>query len=122
MRFLLIVLLFLVFGYSLVLVLANNIDAKVNLVFTQVPAMNLGLLLIITLAIGVVMGLLLGIQVFKVFQTRWEISSLKKELDTLRNNQLKHAASAALAAQQASPVSSPTVSSSAVNDSLTKRP
>lgn len=95
MRFLLIVLLVLVFGYSLALVLANNLDATVNLVFTQVPAMNLGLLLIITLCLGVVLGLLIGLQVFRVFQLHWEVSRLKKELDQTRSRHIQAAAAAA---------------------------
>lgn len=95
MRFILTVLLVLVFGYSLALVLFNSLPAQVNLIFTQVPAMNLGLLLIITLALGLVAGLLLGLQVFGVFQSRWEITRLNKELDQLRTRNLQAASHAA---------------------------
>lgn len=98
MRFVLIALLFLVFAYSLALVLFNNLPAQVNLVFTQVPAMNLGLLLIITLVLGVVIGLLLGLQIFRVFQMRWEISRLNKELEQVRARHVQAATAAAAAA------------------------
>ncbi|MEY2863974.1 MAG: hypothetical protein RLY58_1681 [Pseudomonadota bacterium] len=98
MRFVLIVLLVLVFGYSLALVFLNNLDATVNLVFTQAPAMNLGLLLIITLSLGIIIGLLLGLQVFRVFQLRWEITRLKKELEQVRSRHIQAAAAAAAAA------------------------
>lgn len=78
MRFILFVLLFLSFAYSLGLVLANNTDIEVNLLFSQAPAMNLGLLLIICLTLGIVIGLLLALLLFRVFQNKWEISRLKK--------------------------------------------
>lgn len=95
MRIVLIVLLVLLFGYSIALVLANRIDVEVNLLFSLVPAMNLGLLLIITIALGVLLGLLLGLQVFRVFQMNWEISRLKKELESARAQHIKAAAAAA---------------------------
>jgi putative membrane protein len=95
MRIFLIVLLVLVFGYSIALVLANRIDVEVNLLFSIVPAMNLGLLLIITIALGVLLGLLLGLQVFRVFQMNWEVSRLKKELESARAQHIKAAAAAA---------------------------
>lgn len=78
MRFLLLVLLFLSFAYSLGLVLANNTDVEVNLLFSQAPAMNLGLLLIICLTLGIIIGLLLSLLMFRVLQNKWEISRLKK--------------------------------------------
>ncbi|AWT48914.1 DUF1049 domain-containing protein [Psychrobacter sp. YP14] len=79
MRFVLIVLLFLIFGYSLGLVLVNGSEVAVNLLFTQAPAMNLGLLLILCLFLGVVIGMLLALLLFKVLQNKWEIGRLNKE-------------------------------------------
>ncbi|WP_201543267.1 lipopolysaccharide assembly protein LapA domain-containing protein [Psychrobacter sp. H7-1] len=79
MRFVLIVLLFLIFGYSLGLVLVNGSEVAVNLLFTQAPAMNLGLLLILCLFLGVVIGMLLALLLFKVLQNKWEIGRLSKE-------------------------------------------
>ena len=79
MRFLLFVLLFLSFAYSLGLVLANNTDVGVNLLFSQAPTMNLGLLLILCLILGIIIGMLLALLVFKVFQKNWEISRLQKQ-------------------------------------------
>lgn len=79
MRVILLILLFLVFGYSLALVLANNTEVAVNLLFSQAPAMNLGLLLIICISLGVLIGLLLSLLLFRVFQNKWEISRLNKE-------------------------------------------
>ena len=67
MRYFLVVLLIVLFGYSLALVLQNGTELSVNLLFTEVPAMRLGLLLLITLALGIVVGLLLGVQIFRVF-------------------------------------------------------
>jgi putative membrane protein len=109
MRFILTVLLVVVFGYSLALVLFNSLPAEVNLIFTKVPAMNLGLLLIITLALGLVGGLLLGIQVFGVFQSRWEIKRLQKELEQLRTRHLQAASNAAAAVPSTTPVIEKTV-------------
>lgn len=86
MRIILLILLFLVFGYSLALVLANNTEVAVNLLFSQAPAMNLGLLLIICLALGVLIGLLLSLLLFRVFQNKWEISRLQKENSKLQEN------------------------------------
>ena len=71
MRYVLVILLLLVFGYSLALVLQNGTEVSVDLLFTQVPAMRLGLLLLLTLSLGIVVGLLLGVQVFRVFQSNW---------------------------------------------------
>lgn len=78
MRFILLILLFLSFAYALALVLANNTDVGVNLLFSQAPTMNLGLLLILSTTLGIVIGLLLALLLFRVFQTKWEISRLQK--------------------------------------------
>lgn len=78
MRFILFVLLFLSFAYALGLVLANNADIGVNLLFSQAPAMNLGLLLILCMTLGIVIGMLLSLLLFRVFQNKWEISRLQK--------------------------------------------
>lgn len=98
MRYILIALLIIVFGYSLALVLQNPTELPVDLLFTQVPAMRLGLLLLLTLALGIVVGLLLGVQVFRVFQKSWEIKRLRKDIDHLRKEQIQ---SAQLAAAEA---------------------
>lgn len=79
MRFVVIILLFLIFGYSLALVLVNSSEIGVNLLFTQAPTMNLGLLLILCIFLGVVTGMLLSLLLFRVFQNKWEISRLTKE-------------------------------------------
>ncbi len=78
MRFILFVLLFLSFAYSLGLVLANSTDIAVNLIFSQAPAMNLGLLLIICLILGIVIGILIALLLFRVLQNKWEIARLQK--------------------------------------------
>lgn len=78
MRFILFVLLFLSFAYALGLVLVNNTDIGVNLLFSQAPAMNLGLLLILCMTLGIIIGLLLSLLLFRVFQNKWEISRLQK--------------------------------------------
>ncbi|WP_201528657.1 MULTISPECIES: lipopolysaccharide assembly protein LapA domain-containing protein [Psychrobacter] len=78
MRFLLFVLLFLSFAYALGLVLVNNTDVGVNLLFLQAPTMNLGLLLILCLMLGIIIGVLLALLMFRVLQNKWEISRLQK--------------------------------------------
>lgn len=78
MRFILFVLLFLIFAYALGLVFANNTDVGVNLLFSQAPVMNLGLLLILGMVLGIFIGILLSLLLFRVFQTKWEISRLQK--------------------------------------------
>ncbi len=98
MRYILIALLIVVFGYSLALVLQNPTELSVDLLFTQVPAMRLGLLLLLTLVLGTVVGLLLGVQVFRVFQKGWEIKRLHKDIEHLRKEQIQ---SAQLAAAEA---------------------
>ncbi len=84
MYLILIVLLVALFGYSLMLVLTNNGMVAVNLIFANVPQMNLGLLLIATLILGVVIGMLVALIAFRVFQVRWELSKLKKEKQALQ--------------------------------------
>ena len=78
MRILLLILLFLSFAYSLGLVLANNTEVGVNLLFSQAPTMNLGLLLILCLILGIVIGMILALLIFRVLQNKWEISRLQK--------------------------------------------
>ncbi|MCG2608257.1 hypothetical protein B9T26_12315 [Acinetobacter sp. ANC 4169] len=95
MRYVLVALLIVLFGYSLALVLQNGTELTVDLLFTQVPAMRLGLLLLLTLALGVVLGLLLGVQIFRVFQTNWEIKRLRKDIEHLRKEQIQAAQLAA---------------------------
>lgn len=85
MNLVLIVILVALFGYSLALVLANNSIAEVNLLFSQVPAMNLGFLLIVSLFLGLLIGMLMALIAFKVLPMRFEISRLKKEQATLQN-------------------------------------
>ncbi|ELA08833.1 hypothetical protein MOMA_00435 [Moraxella macacae 0408225] len=89
MRYLIAILLFIVFAYSLMLVLVNNNQAEVNLIFSQVPQMNLGLLLIICILLGVVGGVLLSIMLFKVVQIRLENQRLNKELSQTREKLLQ---------------------------------
>lgn len=84
MRYIVAILLFLIIGYSLMLVLVNNNQVEVNLLFSQVPQMSLGLLLIITLVLGVVAGLLLGLMLFRVLQMKLENQRLNKELTQTR--------------------------------------
>ena len=101
MRFILIILLIALFVYSLALVLINPEPVTVNLWFTLVPEMRVGLLVLITLALGVVLGLLLGVQIFRVFQNTWEIRRLRKDIEHLRKEQIQvaqHAAAEAAAA------------------------
>ncbi|KAF5307875.1 hypothetical protein FQR65_LT18300 [Abscondita terminalis] len=57
--------------------------------------MRLGLLLLWTLVLGIVLGLLLGVQVFRVFQNAWEIKRLRKDIDHLRKEQIQTAQLAA---------------------------
>ena len=98
MRYVLFALLIVLFGYCLALVLQNGTELTVDLLFIQVPAMRLGLLLLLTMALGIVLGLLIGVQVFRVFQKGWEIKRLRKDIDHLRKEQIQ---SAQLAAAEA---------------------
>ncbi|RZL17353.1 MAG: DUF1049 domain-containing protein [Pedobacter sp.] len=99
MRYVLIVLLIVLFGYSLALVLQNSTELQVDLLFTQVPQMRAGLLLLLTLVLGIIIGLLLGVVVFRVFQRNWEVQRLNKEIDQLRAQQIQAASAAAMSAQ-----------------------
>lgn len=90
MHIILIVLLVAVCAYAIGLVLMNNSEVAVNLMFSHVPTMNLGLLLVITIALGIILGMLLALLVFRVLQNKWEISRLKKELK-LTQSQLTEA-------------------------------
>lgn len=77
--------------YALALVLLNGNQVAVNLLFTQIPLMNLGLLLILCLAIGVLIGGLLAVLLFRVVQNKREITRLSNE-----NARLKAQAGAVL--------------------------
>lgn len=95
MRTILMILLVLLFGYAIALVLQNGSIVPVDLLFSQVPAMRLGLLLVLTLVLGIALGLLLSLQVFRVFQSQWEIKRLRKDIDKLRKEQIAAAQQAA---------------------------
>ncbi len=90
MQYLLMICLFAFFAYALALVIINNNEVAVNLLFTQVPEMNVGLLLIICISLGVLIGILLALLMFKVLQNKWELMRLKKENSKL-NHKLKKA-------------------------------
>lgn len=55
--------------------------------------MRLGLLLLLTLVLGIVLGLLL--LSIKVIQKGWEIKRLRKDIDYLRKEQIQSAQNAA---------------------------
>lgn len=84
MRYLVAVILFVVFAYSLLLVIVNNHQVEVNLLFSQVPQMNLGLLLIICISLGIIAGSLLAVILFKVLPMKLENQRLTKELTQTR--------------------------------------
>ncbi len=90
MRIILFILLFLAFGYSLGLVLANDTPVAVNLLFSNAPPRNLGLWLILSIILGVLIGMLLALLVFRVLQNKWEIGRLKKDNKRLQE-ELKQA-------------------------------
>lgn len=79
MSLFIIILLVLFFAYAIALVLANNSEIAVNLLFSQVPTTNLGLLLVLTIALGVFIGILLSVLLFRVLQNKLEIRRLRKE-------------------------------------------
>ncbi len=85
MQYLLMLCLFGFFAYALALVIINNNEVAVDLFFTQVPEMNVGLLLIICISLGVLIGILLALLMFKVLQNKWELMRLRKE-----NSKLNH--------------------------------
>ena len=93
MRIFLIALTIAIFAYALGLVLQNPDELPVNLLFIEVPAMRLGLLLLLTLVLGIVLGLLL--LSIKVIQKGWEIKRLRKDIDYLRKQQIQSAQNAA---------------------------
>ncbi|UXZ04698.1 LapA family protein [Moraxella nasicaprae] len=84
MHILLIVLLVVVFAYSITLVLLNNSEVAVNLLFANLVPMNLGLVLVASIFLGVLIGILLALLMFRVLQNKWEISRLKKEVRTVQ--------------------------------------
>lgn len=71
--------------YALALVLVNGSQVAVNLLFTSVPLMNLGLLLILCLALGLIIGGLLAVLAFRVFQNRLEMTRLINENARLKS-------------------------------------
>lgn len=101
MRYIVLAALIAFFAYALALVLQNSVALPVDLLFTQVPAMRLGLLLLLTLILGMIIGLLLGVLVFRVIQKSWEIQRLRKDIDHLRKEQINIAQQSAAEAAHA---------------------
>lgn len=85
MSMFLIILLVIFFGYSLALVLTNNNEVAVNLLFSQLPNTNLGLVLIATITLGIFIGVLLALLLFKVLQNKLEIRKLHKDVAQLES-------------------------------------
>lgn len=85
MHIVLIIVLLALFAYALMLVILNNAEIAVDLVFSQAPQMNLGLLLIISLGLGVLIGLLMMLVIGRVLQTRWELAKAKKDIIQLQS-------------------------------------
>lgn len=79
MHIFLIIVLILAFAYSLMLVIMNNQAVSVDLLFSNVTNMSLGLVLVATIFLGILIGILLSLLLFRVFQNKWEINRLKKE-------------------------------------------
>lgn len=96
MRYILLILLLIALGYAMALVWLNHMDVAVDLWFNQIPTIRLGLLLFITVLLGIVIGLLLGLQIYRVFQKSWEIKRLKQEIEALKKVQLDEVATKAL--------------------------
>ena len=80
MHIILIILLVLAFAYSIALVVMNNQAVAVNLLFSQIPAINSGLVMVAAIFLGILIGIVLSLLLFRVLQNKWEISRLKKEL------------------------------------------
>lgn len=85
MSFVLIAILLIFFSYSLALVLANNSEVAVNLLFSQLPNTNLGLILILTTTLGILIGILLSLLLFKVLQNKLELRKLHKDVSNLQS-------------------------------------
>ena len=68
MHIILIILLVLAFAYSLALVVLNNQAIAVNLLFSSVANMSLGLVLVATIFLGILIGILLALLLFRVFK------------------------------------------------------
>lgn len=85
MHILLIILLALAFAYSIALVFLNNgVVNDVNLLFGTLVPMPLGQLLVATIVLGVLIGILLALLLFRVFQNKWEIRRLRKEVSSVQ--------------------------------------
>lgn len=85
MHILLIILLALAFAYSIALVFLNNgVVNDVNLLFGTLIPMPLGQLLVATIVLGVLIGILLALLLFRVFQNKWEIRRLRKEVSSVQ--------------------------------------
>ena len=89
MRVIFIIITLIAFAFAPALVLLNNQLTDVNLVFAQIAGMNTGLLLIIVLALGIFIGMLLSLQLFRVFQLKWENARLVKQVKSLEAQKLE---------------------------------
>ena len=59
------------------------------MLFSQAPTTNLGLVLILTTALGILIGVLLALLLFKVLQNKLELRKLRKEISTLESRLLE---------------------------------
>lgn len=86
MHIFLLILLVAVFAYSLALVMVNNASASdINFLFWQPPSeVSLGMVLVATIFLGVLIGVLLALLLFRVLQNKWEIARLKKEINQVQ--------------------------------------
>ncbi|MBH1969632.1 LapA family protein [Moraxellaceae bacterium AER2_44_116] len=88
-RVLLALLLVLVSFCGIWLVVTNPQTIQLNLLLLELPAMNSGLVVLLSFVLGCLLGLLSAVFIFKILPLRWQLRQSQREIAELRKQNAK---------------------------------
>lgn len=75
--------------YGLWVVVSNQAQISVNLLFVEIGALNTGLALVISFVVGSLFGVLASLFIWGVIPLRWQLRQTHKELTALRKQTVR---------------------------------
>ena len=75
--------------YGLWLVVSNQTQISLNLLFIQIDALNSGLAVVISFVVGCLFGILTALFIWGVIPLRWQLRQTHKELSVLRKQTVR---------------------------------
>ncbi|MDO8415413.1 MAG: LapA family protein [Agitococcus sp.] len=88
-RMLLAIMLIFVSFCGIWLVVTNPQPIHLNLLLLQIPAINSGLVILLTFVFGCVVGLAAAVVIFKILPLRWQLRQSQQQIAELRKQNAK---------------------------------